>query len=49
MAMLENGSLDDDQKDEMGLGMRESRNYWGKETDETGGGDGRGIWWSAKR
>jgi D-amino-acid oxidase len=29
----------------IGLGIRESRNYWGKESFETAGLDGSGIWW----
>ncbi|RFU23963.1 hypothetical protein B7463_g12372, partial [Scytalidium lignicola] len=29
----------------VGLGIRESRNYWGMESSETEGGDGRGLWW----
>jgi len=30
----------------VGLGFKESRNFWGKEGVETEGGDGVGLWWS---
>jgi glycine/D-amino acid oxidase-like deaminating enzyme len=54
MARLGNemdGNQKKDVEEEVGLGLRESRNYWGSKYkgSETEGGDGRGLWWSAKR
>lgn len=48
MAILENNYAEEG---EVGLGVRESRNYWGPKYrgGETEGGDGRGLWWSARR
>ena len=34
--------------DDLGIGIRESRNYWARETEETAA-DGGGLWWSSER
>ncbi|KAG0647741.1 D-amino-acid oxidase [Hyphodiscus hymeniophilus] len=48
MEMLEDGRLSEDEINDLGLGIRESRNYWAKETAETTR-DGSGLWWSKER
>ena len=47
MEKLENDDLDEKVINDIGLGTRESRNYWAHETPETAS-DGSGLWWSLK-